>query len=94
MVSEAIAETPDIVRRPAAIKAHWMPVFRADGEAQPGLHAEVERRAAPWGFSQMVPPLTKSVKEVLRRARRTAPGLDGIPSGGCRNIATQAERFC
>lgn len=32
----------------------------------------------PWDFSRLGPPLRKDVEAVLRRARRSAPGPDGI----------------
>lgn len=104
VVSETTAGATEVVRQPgdmaAAIKDHWMPVFRADGEAQPGLQDEVAKWATPRDLSRIVPMRRKDVQEVLGRARRTAPGLDGIPYAMWRQAgaggadAIDADRFC
>lgn len=72
-----------IARQPqemvAVVRNQRMPIFRNGGDAALVLDAEAARWTPQWDCSAMEPPTIRDVAEVLRRARRSAPGPDGIP---------------
>lgn len=63
----------------AAARDHWMPIFPNDSGEDAGKDVEAECETAKMGFLAMEPPTLRDAREVLRPARRTAPGPDGVP---------------